>query len=50
MRSLRAFAFTPSIKPWYPRNGGTGTVATIATYKVPKVENENNVGILGYKG
>jgi len=50
MRSLRAFAFTPSINPWYPRNGGTGRVATIATYKVPKVENENNVGILGYKG
>jgi hypothetical protein len=46
MRSLRAFAFTPSIKPWYPRNGGTGRVATIATYKVPKVENENNVGKL----
>ena len=50
MRSLRAFAFTPSITPWYSRNGGTGRVATIATYKVPKVENENNVGTLGYKG
>ena len=47
-RSLRVLATKPHINPYGTSIERQVRMASLATFKVPQVENENNVGSMGY--